>query len=114
MTEAIRTWQGVMEEVRRRIHARDWPPGALIPNEADLAAEFGVARVTVNRALRTLAEAGLLDRRRKAEQRANLQRHAHQQERCCASGEFNRLVQRMLHQAIKPCPSSGNLRLQAA
>ena len=43
-----------------------------------------------------------LDRRRKAEQRANLQRHAHQQERCCASGEFNRLVQRMLHQAIKP------------
>ena len=73
MTEAIRTWQGVMEEVRRRIHARDWPPGALIPNEADLAAEFGVARATVNRALRTLAEAGLLDRRRKAGTRVALQ-----------------------------------------
>lgn len=62
-----------MEEVRRRIHARDWPPGALIPNEADLAAEFGVARATVNRALRTLAEAGLLDRRRKAGTRVALQ-----------------------------------------
>jgi GntR family histidine utilization transcriptional repressor len=38
----------------------------MIPNEADLALEFGCARATVNRALRDLAEAGVLDRRRKA------------------------------------------------
>lgn len=65
-TPTFRNWQSVQDEVRRRIHAREWPPGDLIPNEADLAIEFGCARSTVNRALRSLADSGLLDRRRKA------------------------------------------------
>lgn len=65
-TPTFRNWQSVQDEVLRRIHAREWPPGELIPNEADLAIEFGCARSTVNRALRSLAESGLLDRRRKA------------------------------------------------
>lgn len=60
------SWQSIQDEVLRRIHARDWPPGTVIPNEADLAVEFGCARATVNRALRALAEAGILERRRKA------------------------------------------------
>lgn len=64
--QTFRNWQSVKEEVRRRIHAREWAPGDLIPNEVDLAAEFGCARSTVNRALRSLAESGVLDRRRKA------------------------------------------------
>lgn len=59
-------WDDIRAEVLRRIRARDWPPGALIPGEAALAAEFGVARATVNRALRDLAEAGVLERRRRA------------------------------------------------
>ena len=63
---SFRNWQSVQEEVLRRIHARVWKPGDLIPNEVDLALEFGCARTTVNRALRSLAESGLLDRRRKA------------------------------------------------
>jgi GntR family transcriptional regulator, histidine utilization repressor len=63
---SFRNWQSVQEEVLRRIHSRQWKPGDLIPNEADLAQEFGCARTTVNRALRSLAESGLLDRRRKA------------------------------------------------
>ncbi|WP_298295402.1 GntR family transcriptional regulator [uncultured Litoreibacter sp.] len=62
----FRNWQSVQDEVLRRIHAREWSPGELIPNEADLAIEFGCARSTVNRALRSLADSGLLDRRRKA------------------------------------------------
>ncbi|WP_246227549.1 GntR family transcriptional regulator [Roseobacter ponti] len=62
----LRDWQSVRAEVLRRIHARDWKPGEMIPNEADLAAEFGCARSTVNRALRDIAQSGLLDRRRKA------------------------------------------------
>lgn len=49
-----------------------WKPGELIPNEADLAAEFGCARATVNRALQNLADSGLLDRRRKAGTRVAL------------------------------------------
>ena len=66
MALEIRSWQAVQDEVLRRIHTREWKPGDQIPNEADLALEFGCARATVNRALRTLADAGLLDRRRKA------------------------------------------------
>lgn len=63
---ALRDWQSVKNEVLRRIHAREWKPGDMIPNETDLADEFGCARTTVNRALRSVAESGLLDRRRKA------------------------------------------------
>ena len=65
-------WEDVKAEVLRRIRARDWAPGAVIPGEEALAVEFGVARATVNRALRDLAEAGLLERRRKAGTRVAL------------------------------------------
>lgn len=65
-TPSFRNWQSVQTEVLRRIHAREWKPGDLIPNEADLALEFGCARTTVNRALRAVADSGLLDRKRKA------------------------------------------------
>lgn len=60
------TWQAIRDEVMGRIRARDYPPGATIPRESDLAAEFGCARATVNRALRDLADAGFVERRRKA------------------------------------------------
>ena len=63
---AATTWQAVQAEALRRIRAREWPPGSRIPDEEDLARELGCARATVNRALRDLAEAGLLERRRKA------------------------------------------------
>lgn len=66
------TWQSVQDEVLRRIRSREWKPGELIPNEADLAAEFGCARTTVNRALRDLADSGLVERRRKSGTRVAL------------------------------------------
>ena len=72
-TPQINGWQDIRDEVLRRIHARTWKPGDLIPNETDLAAEFGCARATVNRALQALAEAGTLDRKRKAGTRVALQ-----------------------------------------
>ncbi len=59
-------WQDVQAEALRRIRSREWAPGEQIPNEADLARELGCARATVNRALRALAEAGWLERRRRA------------------------------------------------
>ena len=68
----LRNWQTVQEEVLRRIQQRQWKPGELIPNEEDLAREFGCARATVNRALREIAESGLLERRRKAGTRVAL------------------------------------------
>ena len=59
-------WEEIRAEVLRRIRARDWAPGTLIPGEEALAAEFGVARATVNRALTALAEAGVIERKRRA------------------------------------------------
>lgn len=66
------TWQAVRAEVQRRIRTRHWKPGDPIPNEADLAEEFGCARATVNRALRDLAEAGILERKRRSGTRVAL------------------------------------------
>lgn len=60
------SWQGIRDDVLGRIRAGVWRPGDLLPTETELAAELGCARATVSRALRELAEAGLLDRRRRA------------------------------------------------
>lgn len=61
----MNTWQSVRAEVLERIRSREWPPGELIPTEQELARNLGCARATVNRALRELADSGLLERRRK-------------------------------------------------
>lgn len=59
-------WRDLRDDLKARIESGTWAPGASIPNEAELAESFGVARATVNRALRDLSDSGLLDRRRKA------------------------------------------------
>jgi len=64
-TLELQSWREVQDEIIQRIQTGAWLPGELIPKEIDLAAEFNCARATVNRALRELAEQGLLDRRRK-------------------------------------------------
>lgn len=56
----------IAQEVRRRIIDREWRQGDRIPDEVELAIEFGVARATVNKALQLIAEEGLLERRRRA------------------------------------------------
>ncbi len=61
----INTWLDVQTEVMRRLHKRVWKPGELLPGEIELAAEFGCARTTVNRALQAIAEDGLLERKRR-------------------------------------------------
>jgi len=65
-------WQDIQDEALRRIQSREWPPGGLIPKETALAREFGCARATVNRALQGLADAGWLERRRRAGTRVAL------------------------------------------
>ncbi|PVB59839.1 UTRA domain-containing protein [Labrenzia sp. 011] len=66
------SWKGIRTELLRRIHDRIWQPGEQIPHEADLAEEFGCARTTVNRALRDLAQSGLVVRKRRAGTRVAL------------------------------------------
>lgn len=60
------TYRVVKREILRRIDHREWKRGAKIPNELELAAEFGCSRGTVNRALRELADAGVVERKRRA------------------------------------------------
>lgn len=59
------TWQSVRNIVLARIRSREWAPGELIPTEQELAVDLGCARATVNRALRELADSGIVERRRK-------------------------------------------------
>ena len=65
-------WEAIRDEVSIRIRTRVWAPGETIPGEEALAQEFGVARATVNRALRELAATGVIERRRKAGTRVAL------------------------------------------
>lgn len=66
ITAPARTnWQAIRADVLERIQTGDWPPGHAVPKEADLAAHYGCTRSTVGRALRDLAQAGFLDRRRR-------------------------------------------------
>jgi len=52
----------VKQHLKEGLAQGRWPPGALMPSEADLVAEFGVSRMTVNRALRELQAEGLVHR----------------------------------------------------
>lgn len=60
------TYQTIKAIVLKRIHDNTWPPGALLPGEVELAEEFQCARATVNRAMRELADDGIIDRKRKS------------------------------------------------
>lgn len=59
------TWAGIRGVIMERITHGVYPPGSLIPTEQEFAAEFGSARATVNRALTSLAERGVVERRRR-------------------------------------------------
>ncbi|MDF0604695.1 histidine utilization repressor [Neisseriaceae bacterium TC5R-5] len=54
----LRIKQYIMDGIR----SRQFVPGGKIPGEVELARQFQVSRMTVNKALRDLAEAGILQR----------------------------------------------------
>jgi GntR family histidine utilization transcriptional repressor len=66
------TYQDIQKNVLNRINMKEWEPGDLIPNEEILATQLGCARATVNRALRELAQAGVIDRKRKGGTRVSI------------------------------------------
>ena len=55
-------FERVKLHLKGRLALGDWTPGSLMPSEAELVAQFGVSRMTVNRALRELQLEGLVDR----------------------------------------------------
>ncbi|MEP4037931.1 MULTISPECIES: UTRA domain-containing protein [unclassified Pseudophaeobacter] len=60
------TFRDVKADIMGKITSGEWAPGGLVPNELDLAESYGCARATVNRAMRELADEGVVERRRKA------------------------------------------------
>jgi GntR family transcriptional regulator, histidine utilization repressor len=68
--DAVKPRLAPYEEVKS--HLKDglrkgfWRPGDKMPSEADLIGQFGVARMTVNRALKELEREGLIERRQGA------------------------------------------------
>jgi GntR family histidine utilization transcriptional repressor len=63
---AIGGYRLVKDWLRTRIEAGTWGEGERIPSEPELARRFGVARMTVNRAVRELTEERVLSRHRGA------------------------------------------------
>jgi DNA-binding GntR family transcriptional regulator len=60
----LTAWGQVQRDLRRRIDRREFEPGTRIPPEIDLSDHYGVSRMTVRRAIKTLANEGLLLPRR--------------------------------------------------
>jgi GntR family transcriptional regulator, histidine utilization repressor len=56
----------IRRDIETRILSGDWAPGHRIPFEHELMAEYGCARMTVSKVLASLAESGLIERRRRA------------------------------------------------
>ncbi|MDI1237501.1 MAG: histidine utilization repressor [Polaromonas sp.] len=55
-------YEQVKAFIKARISAGTWKPGDPVPSEAALAAQFGISRMTANRALRELTAEGMVTR----------------------------------------------------
>lgn len=53
--------RAVADDLRDRIFSGEFPPGARLPSEVEIGAEYGVSRVTVRTALQLLESRGLID-----------------------------------------------------
>ena len=66
------TYRDIKSDILGKITRGEWTPGSLIPGELELAETYGSARATVNRAMRELAEEGIIERKRKSGSRVRL------------------------------------------
>jgi GntR family transcriptional regulator, histidine utilization repressor len=58
--------QRIRSDIEARIRSGEWEPGHKAPTEAELMDQYGCARMTVNKAMTALVEAGLIVRRKRA------------------------------------------------
>jgi len=65
MSETRPLYQVIRSAIEGRIMSGELRPGDRIPFEHELMAEYGCARMTVNKALSALAHAGLIERQRR-------------------------------------------------
>lgn len=57
--------QRIRADIEARILSGEWPPGHRIPFEHELMVQYGCSRMTVNKVLSLLADAGMIERRRR-------------------------------------------------
>ena len=60
--QAMALYEQVKDHIARKIQDGSWKAGDRLPSENDLVTQFGMSRMTVNRALRELAEQGRIVR----------------------------------------------------
>jgi len=65
MKVASSLYEKIRKNIEDKILTGAWAPGHRIPFERDLMAQYGCARMTVNRAIASLVDAGLIVRRRR-------------------------------------------------
>lgn len=58
-------WQQIRRALIRPISEGQWPPGTKVPKEFEIIARYRAARMTVHRALRSLAAEGMVARKRR-------------------------------------------------
>jgi GntR family histidine utilization transcriptional repressor len=58
-------WQQIRRVLAKPILSGEWPPGTRIPAEESLTKRFRTSRVTVGKALQSLAKDGFVERKRK-------------------------------------------------
>lgn len=58
--------QRIRSDIEAKIRSGEWAPGHKAPTEAELMEQYGCARMTVNKAMTALVEAGLIVRRKRA------------------------------------------------
>ena len=59
---ALALYEQVKQHITRKIQNGSWPAGHRLPSEHELVAQFGISRMTVNRALRELVQQGRVKR----------------------------------------------------
>ena len=62
LDQRLPRYQRLRDDIAIRINRREWRPGDLIPSEAELAAQHGVAIGTVRKAIDQLVADGVLER----------------------------------------------------
>lgn len=65
MTVEKKKWFDIKEEIHAKILNKTYPPGEKLPKDSDMAIEYNCARTTIQRAMRELAQLGIVERRRK-------------------------------------------------
>lgn len=64
--DALPIYAEIQRDIERKIVTGEWEPGARIPSEVELLKVYNCSRMTVNKALSSLAAAGMITRKRRS------------------------------------------------